>query len=62
MFKSKKVLNKNLDIFSSVVTNINRNKLSKDMWSNYGKTFIEYVFLNNLKKTIYILILMEKII
>ena len=50
MFKSKKVLNKNLDIFSSVVTNINRNKLSKDMWSNYGKTFIEYVFLNQFKK------------
>ena len=30
------------------------------MWKNYGMTFIEYIFLNNLKKIILILKLKEK--
>ena len=50
LFKSKKVLNKNLDIFSSQIKSVNRNKIIKEMWKNYGKTFIEYIFLNKFRK------------
>ena len=50
LFKSKKVLNKNLDIFSSQIKNVDRNKVIKEMWKNYGKTFIEYIFLDKFRK------------
>ena len=50
IFKSKKVINKNLNIFSLRVPEINRKKIISDMWANYGKTFIEYIFLNQLRK------------
>ena len=50
IFKSKKVINKNLNIFSLKVPEINRKKIISDMWANYGKTFIEYIFLNQLRK------------
>ena len=50
MVKSKKTIEKNLKIFK------NDGKLIKDdiiklMWSNYGKTFIEYMFLKKFSKT-----------
>ena len=50
IFKSKKIINKNLNIFSLKVPEINRKKIISDMWANYGKTFIEYIFLNQLRK------------
>ena len=50
IFKSKKTINKNLDIFSSEVPNINKEKIIKNMWDNYGKTFIEYIFLGKMRK------------
>ena len=50
IFKSKRVINKNLNIFSLKVPEINRKKIISDMWANYGKTFIEYIFLNQLRK------------
>ena len=50
VFKSRKIIHKNLDIFSLKVPEINRKKLISDMWVNYGKTFIEYIFLNQLRK------------
>ncbi len=45
-FKSKKTIKKNLNIFSSKVSNIDENIICLNMWKNYGMTFIEYVFLN----------------
>ena len=50
MVKSKKTIEKNLKIFK------NDGKLIKDdiiklMWSNYGKTFTEYMFLKKFSKT-----------
>ena len=50
LFKSKKIINKNLKIFSK---NINENeveKISLGMWENYGKTFIEYAFLDKFRE------------
>mgnify|MGYP001463259669 CR=1 FL=1 len=50
IFKSKKIINSNLDIFSKRDSSINKEKIITDMWKNYGKTFIEYIFLNRLRK------------
>ena len=50
LFKSKKIINKNLNLYSNKITEINKEKIKKDMWKNYGKTFIEYIFLDQLRK------------
>ena len=49
LFKSKKIINKNLEIFSKNLSKSEKNKISKSMWKNYGMTFIEYVFLNRFR-------------
>jgi Kdo2-lipid IVA lauroyltransferase/acyltransferase len=49
-FKSKKIINKNLNIFSKSISNTTKDEIIKDMWKNYGMTFIEYVFLNYFRK------------
>ena len=49
-FKSNKIINKNLKIFSSTISLKDKSRIMKDMWSNYGKTFIEYIFLNRFRK------------
>ena len=48
--KPKQIIEKNLDIFSSYKGSINKNLISSSMWKNYGKTFIEYVFLYKFQK------------
>lgn len=50
LFKSKKILNKNLEIFSNQVPDIDRKKIISEMWKNYGMTFVEYMFLKNFRK------------
>ena len=49
-FKSKKVINKNLKIFKKDITSIEKNKILSSMWKNYGMTFVEYIFLDRMKK------------
>ena len=51
LFKSKRIINNNIKIYSKNITSINQKKIVSSMWSNYGKTFIEYIFLDHLKKT-----------
>ena len=51
LFKSKKIISKNIKIYSKVATRINEEKIIHGMWNNYGKTFIEYIFLDYLKKS-----------
>ena len=46
LFKSKKIVEKNLDIFSDKISIINKKDIINNMWKNYGKTFIEYIFLD----------------
>ena len=48
-FKSKKIIKKNLKIFSQNISDLERKKIITSMWKNYGMTFIEYIFLNQLK-------------
>tara|TARA_A100001015_G_scaffold282060_1_gene345930 strand:+ start:4758 stop:5615 length:858 start_codon:yes stop_codon:yes gene_type:complete len=50
IFKSKKIINRNLDIFSKKISSQNRKKIINNMWKNYGKTFIEYIFLDYFRK------------
>ena len=50
LFKSKKVINKNLNIFSKNISSIDKKKILNQMWKNFGMTFIEYIFLNYFRK------------
>ena len=50
LFKSKKVMKKNLNIFLNKFPNHDEKTITDNMWKNYGKTFIEYVFLNYFRK------------
>ena len=44
-FKSKKIIDQNLRIYSQNISSSEENKIVKKMWENYGMTFIEYIFL-----------------
>ena len=48
-FKSKIIIKKNLNIFFKDNTFIKKNNIIKNMWRNYGMTFIEYIFLDYFK-------------
>tara|TARA_E500000178_G_scaffold356681_1_gene437080 strand:- start:5147 stop:6004 length:858 start_codon:yes stop_codon:yes gene_type:complete len=50
LFKSKKVIYNNLKTFSSQISDQEKKEISNNMWENYGKTFIEYIFLDYFKK------------
>ena len=50
LFKSKRVIEQNLKIFDQNLSKIKRDQIIKGMWENYGKTFIEYVYLNKLRE------------
>ena len=50
MFKSRKILENNLKIFSQKIEYFNKEKIVKNMWKNYGMTFIEYIFLSHFRK------------
>ena len=50
IFKSKKIIKKNLKIFSSNISVLEESKIIKNMWRNYGMTFIEYIYLGFFKK------------
>jgi len=49
LVKSKDIIRKNLDIFSNQITDQRRKDIELNMWSNYGKTFVEYMFLKKFR-------------
>ena len=49
-FKSKKTIEKNLEFFSKKNKVTDKRKIIQEMWENYGKTFIEYIFLPYFRK------------
>ena len=53
IFKSKDVINQNLNIYSPNLSNFQRKSIIKNMWKNYGMTFVEYMFLDYFKKNDY---------
>ena len=50
IFKSNKIVNNNLNIFSNTISSADKKKIINNMWKNYGKTFIEYIFLYQFRK------------
>ena len=50
-FKSKKIINENLNIYNQNLTILEKKEIISQMWSNYGKTFIEYIFLDKFRKS-----------
>ena len=50
LIKSEKTLNENLEKFLSSYNEEQKKNIKKTMWSNYGKTFVEYLFLNKFRK------------
>ena len=47
--RSNKVSFKNLEIFSKDISNFKKKEIINNMWSNYGMTFIEYLFLKKFR-------------
>ena len=52
-FKSQKIIIQNLERITKNLNNNNKEKVIEKMWSNYGKTFIEYIHLNYFRKNSY---------
>ena len=50
IIKSEKTINENLEKFLSFYNEEQKKNIKKMMWSNYGKTFVEYLFLNKFRK------------
>ncbi len=50
LFRSKRIIEKNLKICFKNVDQKKIKKISLGMWNNIGRTFSEYVFLNNFQK------------
>ena len=48
--KSKKTIKRNLDLFSNKISEKRKIEIEQNMWSNYGKTFVEYMFLKKFRK------------
>jgi len=49
-FKSSEIIKKNLKNFSKNISEPEKNEISKNMWKNFGMTFIEYIFLDYFRK------------
>jgi len=50
LLKSKKTIKRNLDFFSNKISEKRKIEIEQNMWSNYGKTFVEYMFLKKFRK------------
>ncbi len=50
LIKSTKIINNNINICKESGINFDKEKITKNMWKNYGMTFIEYIFLEYFKK------------
>ncbi len=49
-FKSRNIIDKNLEIFEKKISVEKKLLIETNMWKNYGMTFIEYIFLGFFKK------------
>ena len=50
MFRSKKIIEKNLNICFKKITQNEIENISLGMWDNIGRTFSEYIFLKNFQR------------
>jgi KDO2-lipid IV(A) lauroyltransferase len=49
--KSDQVVNNNLEKFLGSQNIILKNNIKQEMWTNYGKTFVEYLYLSKFRNT-----------
>ena len=49
LFKSKKIINKNISIALEKKSDLSIKNYKKDMWNYYGKILAEYIFLKNFR-------------
>ena len=49
-FRSKKIIENNLNKFDTSLTSEKINKISKEMWGNYGRILSEYPYISNFRK------------
>ena len=62
-FKSKNIIYSNLDKIKPGISKLEKEMIINKMWSNYGKTFIEYIYLGSFKrKSKHIVIKNKKVI
>jgi len=47
--KSEQIINNNLEKFLGIQNNDIKKKIKIEMWNNYGKTFVEYIYLKKFK-------------
>jgi len=50
LIKSEKIVDENLEKFLSSYNEEQKKIIKQSMWSNYGKTFVEYLFLKKFEK------------
>ena len=50
IIRSNKSIIKNINNFAKNISSQDQKKIISRMWSNYGMTFVEYIFLNKFKK------------
>ena len=50
LFRSKNIVTHNIRIALGSIDKTEEEKIIKNMWSNIGRTFAEYVFLKNFKQ------------
>ena len=50
LIKSNDIINENLDKFIGSYNEEKKTAIKFEMWSNYGKTFVEYLFLKKFRK------------
>ena len=48
LIRSNRIVFKNIEIFSKNISKIKKKEIINNMWSNYGMTFVEYIFLKKL--------------
>ena len=51
LIKSNHIINENLNKFIGPYNEDKKISIKQQMWSNYGKTFVEYLFLKKFRKT-----------
>jgi len=50
IIRSRNIIDKNLEKFSNNLSDQKKKEITSNMWSNYGMTFIEYIFLHSFRK------------
>ena len=50
IIRSCNIIDKNLEKFSNNLSDQKKKEITSNMWSNYGMTFIEYIFLHSFRK------------